>query len=150
MVLTVCGQGFRPRAFCYVDDLIDGLFKFMNSDDSVTGPINLGNPEEIAIRELAEIIIELTGSSSTIVSEPLPVNDPRRRCPDTSRAQAILRWSPAVTLEKVFKRPSLILIKFCAKGLPAPYSLIILRCVAPDRWRRERYLQPGHRYPHAD
>src|SRR6516164_6262663 len=96
--ITVYGDGTQTRAFCYVDDLIDGLVRLMEASDDVVGPFNLGNPEEFSIRELAETIIALTGSSSRIVHRPLPEDDPKQRRPDISKAQAILHWQPKTSL----------------------------------------------------
>ena len=98
--LTVFGDGRQTRAFCYVDDLIDGLIRLMASPDDVTGPVNLGNPVEVRVAELAEVILRLTGSRSAIVYRPLPADDPVQRCPDISRAREILGWEPRVNLEK--------------------------------------------------
>ena len=97
--ITVYGEGTQTRAFCYVDDLTDALLRMMNTADDVTGPINAGNPVEISVRELAERIITLTGSSSKLIRAVLPVDDPLQRCPDISRARAILDWEPRVSLE---------------------------------------------------
>jgi UDP-glucuronate decarboxylase len=97
--ITVFGEGTQTRSFCYVDDLIDGLVGLMNSPDGFTGPVNLGNPHEFSILELAQKIIGLTGSSSKIIFEPLPSDDPRQRQPDISMAKNILGWEPAVALE---------------------------------------------------
>jgi UDP-glucuronate decarboxylase len=97
--LTVFGDGTQTRSFCYVDDLIDGLVKLMATKDQVTGPINIGNPNECSMLELAGIIIELTGSRSRIVHRPLPENDPRQRRPDISRAQELLSWAPRTRLK---------------------------------------------------
>jgi UDP-glucuronate decarboxylase len=96
--MTVYGDGRQTRSFCYCDDLIDGLLLLMATGEDVTGPINLGNPEEVAIRDLAEMILGLTASRSRIVSRPLPLDDPRRRCPDVSKAKALLGWEPKVSL----------------------------------------------------
>jgi UDP-glucuronate decarboxylase len=96
--ITLFGDGSQTRAFCYADDLIDGLVALMATPDAVTGPINLGNPQELTIRELAEQVIALTGSRSRIVHKPLPVDDPLQRCPDISRARQVLRWEPKVPL----------------------------------------------------
>lgn len=96
--ITVYGDGQQTRSFCYVDDLVDGLIRLMESPDAVSGPFNLGNPGEFSIRELAEIVIEITGSSSKIVHRPLPEDDPKQRKPDISKAQEALGWRPTVPL----------------------------------------------------
>ena len=85
--ITLYGDGSQTRAFCYVDDLIEGFVRLMATDDSVTGPVNIGNPVEITVRELAERVIKLTKSSSKIIFQPLPPDDPRQRCPDISLAK---------------------------------------------------------------
>jgi len=92
--LTVYGDGSQTRSFCYVDDLVDGIYRLLMSDEA--DPVNVGNPDEITIKEFAEEIIELTGSSSTITYEPLPKDDPQVRQPDITRAKEILGWSPKV------------------------------------------------------
>lgn len=102
--ITIYGDGTQTRSFCYVDDMIEGLIKLMNSPDNFTGPVNLGNPREITILELAEKIIELTNSSSKIIFEPLPPDDPVRRRPDISLAEKKLNWSPRTSLEDGLKR----------------------------------------------
>jgi UDP-glucuronate decarboxylase len=96
--ITVYGDGEQTRSFCYRDDLVDGLLRLMAAGEDVTGPINLGNPTEITIRELAEMILHLVGSRSRIVSRPLPQDDPRQRRPDISKARALLGWEPSVSL----------------------------------------------------
>jgi UDP-glucuronate decarboxylase len=98
--ITVYGDGSHTRSFCYVDDLVDGLVKLMQTPEHVTGPINLGNPVEFTMRELAEIVLDLTGSSSRIVHEPLPIDDPKRRRPDISRADELLDWRPSTPLRE--------------------------------------------------
>jgi UDP-glucuronate decarboxylase len=98
--ITVFGEGSQTRAFCYVDDLIDGLIRLMDSPDELTGPVNLGNPREFTILELAEKVIELTGSSSRIVFRPLPQDDPHRRQPDISLARKQLEWEPTTPLKR--------------------------------------------------
>ena len=98
--ITVYGDGSQTRSFCYVDDLIDGLIKLMGAGDSVTGAINIGNPSEFSILELATMIIEMTGSRSRVVHRPLPENDPRQRRPDISRAQELLSWTPRTPLKQ--------------------------------------------------
>ena len=102
--ITIYGNGSQTRSFCYVDDLIDGLIKMMNSDDKVTGPINLGNKEEISIKELAEMILKLTNSKSKIIYEPLPIDDPKVRCPNTDKAKDILKWQSKIPLEVGLKK----------------------------------------------
>jgi UDP-glucuronate decarboxylase len=96
--ITVYGQGDHTRSFCYVDDLVDGLVRLMDTPGDVTGPVNLGNPGEFTIRELAEIVIDLTGSSSRIVHMPLPIDDPRQRRPDISKANELFGWEPTMHL----------------------------------------------------
>lgn len=102
--ITIYGDGSQTRSFCYVDDLIDGLIKMMNSDDKVTGPINLGNKEEITIKELAQLILKLTNSKSKIVYKPLPIDDPKVRCPNTDKAKNILKWQTKIPLEVGLKK----------------------------------------------
>jgi UDP-glucuronate decarboxylase len=98
--LTVYGEGEQTRSFCYVDDLISGLILMMNSDDSVIGPINLGNPGEFTIGELAELVIAETGKNPGITHLPLPVDDPTRRQPDITRAKETLGWEPMIPLRE--------------------------------------------------
>jgi UDP-glucuronate decarboxylase len=98
--ITIYGDGQQTRSFCYVDDLIEGFVRLMATDHDVTGPINLGNPGEFTIRELAEKVIALTGAKSELVQEPLPEDDPMQRQPDISRAKAALDWEPSVQLEE--------------------------------------------------
>jgi UDP-glucuronate decarboxylase len=102
--ITVYGDGKQTRSFCYVDDMIDGLIRLMNTGDDFTGPVNLGNPEEYSILQLAETIIRLTGSKSRIVFKPLPPDDPKQRCPDITLARKVLNWQPTTTLEEGLKR----------------------------------------------
>jgi len=97
--ITLYGDGSQTRAFCYVDDLIEGMMRLMASGDDVTGPINIGNPHEMPVRGLAEHIIRMTGSTSQIVLRPLPEDDPTQRCPDITRAKTQLGWEPRVDLE---------------------------------------------------
>ena len=96
--ITLYGDGLQTRSFCYVDDLIDGMMRLMDSDKSITGPINVGNPVEFTMRELAELVVAITGSKSTIAFRPLPQDDPKQRRPDISQAQAKLGWEPKVSL----------------------------------------------------
>jgi UDP-glucuronate decarboxylase len=98
--IRVYGDGSQTRSFCYVDDLIQGLIMLMESPDEITGPVNLGNPTEFTILELAELVRELTGSRSDIKFEPLPEDDPRRRKPDICKAKQILNWEPKVPLRE--------------------------------------------------
>ena len=102
--ITIYGDGSQTRSFCYVDDLVDGLMRLMDTPESVTGPINLGNSQEIKIRQIAEKIIELTQSKSEIVFETLPKDDPRQRCPDINQAKDNLNWSPTIGLEDGLQR----------------------------------------------
>ncbi len=97
--ITLYGDGMQTRAFCYVDDLIEGFVRMMATGDDVTGPVNLGNPHEITVRELAERVIAMTGSASRIVHRPLPQDDPLQRCPDITMARSMLGWEPRVKLE---------------------------------------------------
>jgi UDP-glucuronate decarboxylase len=101
--ITIYGDGAQTRSFCYVDDLIDALMRLMNSAEGVTGPINIGNPGEFTIRQLAETVIRLTGTRSKLVSKPLPSDDPMQRCPDIALAQSTLGWTPRVALEDGLK-----------------------------------------------
>jgi UDP-glucuronate decarboxylase len=96
--ITIYGEGNQTRSFCYIDDLVDGLMRLMETSDEVTGPVNLGNSTEFTIRQLAETVIALTGSSSKIVHRPLPEDDPRQRCPDITLAKELLAWTPRVQL----------------------------------------------------
>ncbi|MBO6688650.1 MAG: SDR family oxidoreductase [Hyphomonas sp.] len=98
--ITLYGDGQQTRSFCYVDDLVEGLIRLMESPEGVTGPINLGNPGEFTIKELAENVIELTGSKSKMVNKPLPEDDPRQRQPDITRAKSNLDWEPTIALRE--------------------------------------------------
>jgi len=102
--ITIQGDGAQTRSFCYVDDLIEGLLRLMATGDELTGPINLGNPEEFSIRELATMVTELTGSRSKIVHRPRPEDDPRQRRPDISKANEALSWAPKTPLREGLKR----------------------------------------------
>jgi UDP-glucuronate decarboxylase len=97
--ISIYGDGNQTRSFCYVDDLISGMIALMETEDEVTGPVNVGNPGEFTIRELATKVIELTGSKSEIIQHPLPADDPKQRRPDISLAQRFLGWEPTVRLE---------------------------------------------------
>jgi UDP-glucuronate decarboxylase len=102
--ITIYGDGSQTRSFCYVDDLIEGLVRLMATPPEVTGPINIGNPREFTIRQLAELAIEMTGSKSRLVFMPLPEDDPKQRRPDIGVAQATLGWSPNVALREGLSR----------------------------------------------
>ena len=98
--ITIYGEGTQTRSFCYVDDLIDGLIRLMHSEAQLTGPVNLGNPVEFTIRQLAELVLELTGSKVPLVCQPLPSDDPKQRKPDISLAKAQLGWQPKTQLKE--------------------------------------------------
>jgi UDP-glucuronate decarboxylase len=98
--ITIYGHGQQTRSFCYVDDLVRGMMKMMGTEDSVTGPINLGNPGEFSMRELAQIVLEMTNSKSKLVEKPLPADDPQQRCPDISKARDLLGWKPEIELRQ--------------------------------------------------
>ncbi|WP_316195729.1 MULTISPECIES: UDP-glucuronic acid decarboxylase family protein [unclassified Bradyrhizobium] len=98
--ITIYGDGHQTRSFCYVDDLIEGMIRTMDTPDDFTGPINIGNPNEFTIRELAERVIALTGSCSSLIFKPLPADDPRQRRPDISLARTVLDWMPRVQLDE--------------------------------------------------
>ncbi|MEL6473938.1 MAG: UDP-glucuronic acid decarboxylase family protein [Pseudomonadota bacterium] len=98
--ITIFGDGAQTRSFCYVDDLVEGFIRLMDTPEGITGPMNLGNPNEFTIRELAETVIELTGSSSKLVNKDLPVDDPKQRQPDISFAKETLGWQPKVELRE--------------------------------------------------
>lgn len=102
--ITIYGEGSQTRSFCYVSDLVDGLIRMINTDSSVTGPINLGNPTEMTIHELAIKVIELTNSKSKIVKQPLPTDDPKQRRPDIRKANEVLGWNPKVELSEGLKK----------------------------------------------
>src|SRR5207248_11141998 len=102
--ITLYGDGSQTRAFCYVDDLIEGFLRMMAAPDEVIGPINLGNPVETSVAELAKLVIELTGSRSKITYRPLPVDDPVQRCPDISKAKETLGWQPRMALRVGLQR----------------------------------------------
>lgn len=98
--ITIFGDGNQTRSFCYRDDLIEGMMKLMDAPDSVTYPVNIGNPGEFTMRELADIVLELTGSKSKMVFMPLPQDDPLQRCPDISKAREVLDWEPKIALRE--------------------------------------------------
>ena len=98
--ITIYGDGSQTRSFCYVSDLIDAMLRMMDTEEGFTGPVNIGNPEEFTIKELAEKVIGMTGSKSKLVFEPLPMDDPRQRRPDIALARAKLEWQPVTTVDK--------------------------------------------------
>ena len=98
--ITLYGDGQQTRSFCFVDDLVDGLIRLMETGPDVSGPVNLGNPTEFKIRELAELVIELTGAKSRLVNRPLPADDPRQRQPDITVARSLLGWEPTIKLRQ--------------------------------------------------
>ncbi len=103
--ITVYGDGTQTRSFCYVDDMVDGLIKLMSSDDKITGPINLGNPEEYKIIDLANMILNMIpNSKSKIIFKELPKDDPKRRCPDITKAKTLLGWSPKTSVKEGLKK----------------------------------------------
>jgi UDP-glucuronate decarboxylase len=102
--ITLYGRGDQTRAFCYVDDMVEGFIRLMDSPDEVTGPINLGNPVEITVKALAERVLALTGARSQLVHRPLPQDDPIQRCPDIGLAMRVLGWQPRVALEEGLER----------------------------------------------
>jgi UDP-glucuronate decarboxylase len=97
--ITIFGDGSQTRSFCFVDDMVEGLLRLMRSDRAVGMPVNLGNPNELSVRELVELVVAMTGTNSRLVTRPLPVDDPRRRKPDIGRAMAMLAWRPIVDLK---------------------------------------------------
>src|SRR5215470_10656539 len=118
--ITLYGDGTQTRAFCYVEDLIDGFVKLMAAPDAITGPINLGNPVETSVVELAHKIIDLIGSRSEIVRRPLPVDDPAQRCPDIADAERVLGWHPETPLANGLTRTIAYFDSLLSKGQPAP------------------------------
>ena len=102
--LTLYGDGRQTRSFCYVDDMVSGLLAMMRTDSDTTGPINLGNPQETSVKELADSVMSLVGKSAPIVHEPLPVDDPQQRKPDITLARETLGWEPTTMLEDGLRR----------------------------------------------
>jgi UDP-glucuronate decarboxylase len=98
--INIYGDGNQTRSFCYVSDLVEGIYKLLQLDKNPDTPINLGNPNEFTILELAKVVVEVTKSKSEIVKNPLPSDDPRQRCPDISLAKSILNWKPTIELRK--------------------------------------------------
>ena len=120
--ITIYGKGTQTRSFCYVDDLIEGFIRLMDTPDSLTGPVNLGNPGEFTIRELAEKVIELTGSRSKLVFKALPVDDPLQRQPDIRLAKKVLKWEPKVPLKVGLERTIVYFDQLLADKKPSKRS----------------------------
>ncbi|WP_051361703.1 UDP-glucuronic acid decarboxylase family protein [Solimonas soli] len=118
--ITVYGDGAQSRAFCYVDELVDGLMRLMDAEASITGPLNLGNPAEFTIMELAQKVIALTGSRSRIVRRPLPPDDPRQRRPDITLARTLLDWQPQIALDEGLRRAIPYFERLVTRGGLAP------------------------------
>jgi UDP-glucuronate decarboxylase len=118
--ITLYGDGSQTRSFCFVDDLIEGFLRLMATPDDVTGPVNLGNPGEFTIRELAEKVLALTGSKSRVEHRPLPENDPMQRQPDIARAKALLDWQPRVPLEEGLVKTIAYFDRLLGAGAPGP------------------------------
>ena len=114
--ITIFGDGGQTRSFCYVDDLVDGMLRMMETSPDVTGPLNIGNPNEFTIIELAELVIEMTATKSKIRFEPLPSDDPRQRRPDISRAKALLGWEPKTQLREGLVRTIAYFEKLLSEG----------------------------------
>jgi UDP-glucuronate decarboxylase len=117
--LTIYGDGSQTRSFCYVDDLVDGLLQMMGTPHEVTGPVNLGNPGEFTIAELADLVIELTGTISAVERLPLPADDPVRRRPDITLAKKVLGWEPCMQLREGLLR-TIDYFRSSESGLGAP------------------------------
>jgi UDP-glucuronate decarboxylase len=123
--ITLYGDGSQTRAFCFVDDLIEGFLRLMATGDDVVGPVNIGNPHEIPVRELAERIIRLTGSRSTIEYRPLPQDDPTQRCPDITLAKKLLDWQPTVALDDGLQRTIAYFAQLIAQQDSRPFVTTI-------------------------
>lgn len=102
--ITLYGDGSQTRSFCYVDDLVEGMMRLMDADDMHTGPMNLGNPDEFTIRQLAELVVEMTEAKSEVILKPLPQDDPTQRCPDISLAKSAIDWEPTIPLRDGLER----------------------------------------------
>jgi len=114
--ITLYGDGSQTRSFCYVDDMVDGLIQLMNSPDDFTGPVNLGNTDEVSILELAKKTVELTGSRSKIIFKPLPVDDPRQRQPVIALAKEKLGWAPRIPLEEGLQKTIIYFDELLKRG----------------------------------
>jgi UDP-glucuronate decarboxylase len=117
--ITIYGDGSQTRSFCYADDLVEAMMRMMATEDSVTGPVNIGNPGEFTIRQLAELVVEMTGSKSRIVSLPLPSDDPKQRRPDISVARDVLGWEPTTPLRAGLKKTIAYFDKLISETTPA-------------------------------
>ena len=102
--ITIYGSGDQTRSFCYVSDLVEGMIRMMNTPDDVTGPVNLGNPDEYTIKQLAEKVIAFSGAETKLIYQPLPQDDPTRRKPDISKAKELLQWEPLVHVDDGLKQ----------------------------------------------
>ena len=122
--ITLYGDGSQTRAFCFVSDLVEGFIRLMGTDDAVTGPVNLGNPHEIPVRELAERIIRLTGSRSEITYRPLPQDDPTQRCPDITLARKLIGWEPSVALDDGLQRTIAYFANLLARNSEGPRNVV--------------------------
>ena len=123
--ITIYGDGSQSRSFCYVDDLVEAMLRMMETPPEVTGPINIGNPNEFTILELAELVIEMTATKSKIRFEPLPSDDPRQRQPDISKAKALLGWEPKTQLREGLAKTIAYFDKMLSEG--APLALAVRR-----------------------
>jgi UDP-glucuronate decarboxylase len=141
--ITLYGDGSQTRSFCYVDDLVSGLMKMMDTPDTVTGPLNMGNPDEFTIRELAEMIITLTGSPSKLVFRELPQDDPKRRRPDIGAARLMLGWEPTTAVTDGLKATIAYFEEMLSAGAAeaAAGSLATVRSTVPSYSRRARASQ---------
>jgi len=118
--ITVYGEGSQTRSFCYVDDLVDGLVRLMHTGDDFTGPVNLGNPQECSILEIAQKILDISGSSSRIEYRPLPLDDPKQRRPAIELARERLGWQPHVALEDGLRKTIAYFDALLSRGAPVP------------------------------
>jgi UDP-glucuronate decarboxylase len=139
--ITVYGDGRQTRSFCYVDDMVEALTSLMGSSSEITGPINLGNPEELPVLDVARRVIELTGASSPIRFQPLPEDDPRRRRPVIDRARSLLRWQPRVPLETGLKRTIADFRSRLAPAAAIRVPSLVARSLGPEPQRRNAALR---------
>jgi UDP-glucuronate decarboxylase len=129
--ITIYGDGQQTRSFCYVEDLVDGLVRMMATDAAVTGPINIGNPGEFTIRQLAEEVIRLCGTSSKLVTRDLPQDDPKQRRPDITLATTRLGWKPTIQLEDGLKRTIAYFRELLARQAPTQTAAAAQRTAKP-------------------